>query len=84
MFFYALLLLCQLACFIITVYVGQLLVHFVPCCPAQVPYVKRSCRCDYLFEQMNDMIYDTIYVHLMKENNNTLVSVRGRERMVLP
>ena len=43
-FFYAFFLLCQLACFIITVYVGQLLVH----------YVKWSRRCDYLFEQIND------------------------------
>jgi len=35
-FFYALFLLCQLACFIITVHVGQLLVHFVPCCLVQL------------------------------------------------
>jgi len=41
-------------CFKITVYVGQMLVHFVPCCPVQLPYVKWSCWCDYLFEQIND------------------------------
>ena len=52
--FYALFLLRQLACFIITVYIGQLLVHFVPCCPVQLLYVKWSCRCDCLFEQIND------------------------------
>ena len=39
---------------IITVYLGQLLVHFVPCCPVQLLYVKWSCRYDYLFEQIND------------------------------
>ena len=35
-------------------YVGQLLVHFVPCCPVQLPYVKWSRWCDYLFERIND------------------------------
>ena len=39
-FLLCIVLLCQLACFIITVYVGQLLVHFVPGCPVQLPYVK--------------------------------------------
>jgi len=53
-FFYALFLLCQLACFIITVYIGQLLVHFVPCCPVQLLYVKWPCWCVYLFKQIND------------------------------
>jgi len=45
---------CQLPCFKITVYVGQQLVHFVPCCPVQLPYVKWSCWRDYLFKQIND------------------------------
>ena len=74
----------QLACFIITVYVGQLLVHFVPCCPVQLPYVKRSCRCDYLFEQINDMIwYDSAETTVKVVSKYTSVADHNISRCLL-